>query len=564
MGVYRLKKKNGEEIWVEDHGWYNTDNTGEILFHEGIMRDITVRRQADKVLRESEEKHRTILHTAMDGYWMADIHGNILEVNETYCLMSGYSAQELLTMKISNLNPKESPSEISARISKIVELGEYRFETVHQRKNGSIYDVEVNVKYHHVDGGRLVTFLHDITERKLAEIELLRAKIKAEESDRLKSAFLANMSHEIRTPMNGILGFAELLKTPNLSGGEQSEYIAIIKKSGDRMLNIINDIVDISKIEAGQVKVFISETKLNEQTEFLYSFFKPEVEKKGVHLILRNGLTQKESIIKTDKEKVYAVLTNLIKNAIKFTTKGSIEIGYTCKEALHATSSQPATPYLQFYVKDTGFGVPADRQHAIFDRFVQADIDDTRAFQGAGLGLSISKAYVEMLGGTMWVESEAGQGSVFYFTIPYIVESTQKHSQTINMPNDDKSQDKKLKILIVEDDETSEMLISIAVRNLSKEMMKVRTGIAAIEACHANPDIDLILMDIKMPEMDGYEATRQIRKFNNEVFIIAQTAFGLVDEKEKAIASGCNDYISKPLDIALLKEKIQKYFNHEN
>jgi CheY-like chemotaxis protein len=393
------------------------------------------------------------------------------------------------------------------------------------------------------------------------------AKEKAEESDRLKSAFLANMSHEIRTPMNGILGFAELLKTPDLTGAEQMEYIGIIKKSGDRMLNIINDIVDISKIEAGQVKVFISETKINEQTEFLYSFFKPEVEKKGVQLILRNGLPGNEAIIKTDKEKVYAVLTNLIKNAIKFTKTGSIEIGYIKNVVPVAVAAEhaPLLPLqLKFYVKDTGFGVPKNRQHAIFDRFVQADIDDTRAFQGAGLGLSISRAYVEMLGGTMWVESEEGKGSTFYFTIPYYAESEQNHLIQNTMINEENSQNKKLKILIVEDDETSEMLISIAVRNLSKEILKVRTGIAAIETCRANPDIDLVLMDIKMPEMDGYEATRQIREFNKDVCIIAQTAFGLVDEKEKALLSGCNDYISKPLDIAFLKALIMKYFTPDN
>ncbi|MDO9256104.1 MAG: ATP-binding protein, partial [Bacteroidales bacterium] len=334
------------------------------------------------------------------------------------------------------------------------------------------------------------------------------------------------------------------------------------------MLNIINDIVDISKIEAGQVQVFISETKINEQTDFLYSFFKPEVENKGIQLLLRNGLQGNEAIIKTDKEKVYAVLTNLIKNAIKFTSKGSIEIGYkiVAVDTLHAAETLHvetlhATSQLQFYVKDTGFGIPVDRQLAIFDRFVQADIADTRAFQGAGLGLSISRAYVEMLGGTMWVESEEGQGSTFYFTIPYTAESEQKQSELKNRINDENSRMNKLKILIVEDDETSEMLISIAVRTLSKEILKVSTGTAAIETCRANPDIDLILMDVKMPEMDGYEATRQIRQFNKEVCIIAQTAFGLVDEKEKAIKSGCNDYISKPLDIALLKGLILKYFN---
>jgi CheY-like chemotaxis protein len=393
--------------------------------------------------------------------------------------------------------------------------------------------------------------MHDITERKKKELELLKAKEKAEESDRLKSAFLANMSHEIRTPMNGILGFADLLKSPDLTGDEQSQYIHIIKKSGDRMLNIINDIVDISKIESGQMKVSVSETKINEQTEFIYTFFKPEADIKGIQLKSTNGLPDEEAIINTDREKLYAILTNLVKNAIKFTSSGSIEFGYV-KKGKH----------LEFYVKDSGYGIPYNRQMAIFDRFVQADIADSRAFQGAGLGLSISKAYVEMLGGEIRVESEEGQGSTFYFTIPYSDKSGQNPLDHTEMENIDKTQIKKLKILIVEDDETSEMLLSIAVRSLSKELLKVRSGADAIKTCRANPDLDLIFMDIKMPEMDGYEAARLIRQFNKDVYIIAQTAFGLAEEREKAIAAGCNEYISKPIDIALLKGIIQNnYFN---
>jgi hypothetical protein len=306
--------------------------------------------------------------------------------------------------------------------------------------------------------------------------------------------------------------------------------------------------------------MFESETKLNKQTQFLFSFFKPEADTKGIQIILQNGLPDDRAIIKTDKEKLYAVLTNLIKNAIKFTSNGSIEFGYKLKPTVQSPDGEVVQPMLEFYVKDTGFGIPENRLHAIFDRFVQADIADTRAFQGAGLGLSISGAYVEMMGGKIWVESEEGKGSIFYFTIPYKSDSVQNPLIQQFMVNEEKSQIKKLKILIVEDDETSEMLISIAVRMLSKEVIKVHSGAEAIEICLNNPDIDLILMDIKMPEMDGYEATRQIRLFNKSVFIIAQTAYGLESEKEKALDAGCNDYISKPLDIALLKEIIQAHF----
>ncbi len=237
--------------------------------------------------------------------------------------------------------------------------------------------------------------------------DLLHAKNKAEESDRLKSAFLANMSHEIRTPMNGILGFAELLKEPHLSDEQQEKYIGIIEKSGERMLNIINDIVDISRIESGLMDVSLVESNINEQLEYIYSFFKPQVEAKGMQLVLSSVLPAEQAKVITDREKLFAVLTNLVKNAIKYSKEGFIEYGCRKKGS-----------FLEFFVKDTGIGIPKDRQHAIFSRFVQADIEDIEARQGAGLGLAIAKAYVEMLGGSIWVESEEGKGSSFCFTIP--------------------------------------------------------------------------------------------------------------------------------------------------
>ncbi len=242
--------------------------------------------------------------------------------------------------------------------------------------------------------------------------QLQKAKERAEQSDKLKSAFLANMSHEIRTPMNGILGFAELLKEPRLSDEQQHKYIGIIEKSGERMLNIINDIVDISRIEAGLMDVTLKESNINEQLDYIYTFFKPQVKAKGMQFRPPGLLPDEKAIVVTDREKLFAILTNLVKNAIKYSNEGTIEFG--CGENGSA---------LKFFVRDTGIGIPKDRQHAIFDRFVQADIEDRDARQGAGLGLAISKAYAEMLGGEIWVESEKGKGSSFYFTIPFVVKS---------------------------------------------------------------------------------------------------------------------------------------------
>ncbi|KAF0129226.1 MAG: hypothetical protein FD155_2715 [Bacteroidetes bacterium] len=384
--------------------------------------------------------------------------------------------------------------------------------------------------------------------------ELVISKEKAEESDRLKSAFLANMSHEIRTPMNGILGFADLLKEPGLSGDQQKEYIRIIEKSGLRMLNIINDIIDISKLEAGLMKPDIREAKINEQIEYIYTFFKPEAEAKGIRFSFNISLPDHQAIIMTDREKLYAILTNLIKNAIKYIKEGAIEFGYHLKRQNEAAE-------LEFYVKDTGIGIPKDRQEAIFERFIQADIEDRMAYQGTGLGLAITKAYVEMLGGRIWVESEEGNGSIFYFTLPYSAEPQEKIVvENFVSLQEEKNQIRKLKILVVEDDEVSEMLIAIDVEKFSKNILKAGTGNEAVEIIRNNPDIDLILMDIQMPELMGYEATRQIRQFNQEVIIIVQTAFGLYGDREKAIEAGCNDYISKPINKEELLGLIQKYF----
>jgi signal transduction histidine kinase len=399
-------------------------------------------------------------------------------------------------------------------------------------------------------------------------IELEKAKKRAEESDRLKSAFLANMSHEIRTPMNGILGFADLLKEPELTGEQQQKYIGIIQKSGIRMLNIINDIIDISKIEAGQMKVEMNASNINDQIEYIYTFFKPEVEARGIKFSFKNSLPAKETMIFTDREKVYAILTNLVKNAIKFTEKGSIEFGYEIVETNKALAQEQAKQALslQFFVKDTGIGIPNDRQQAIFERFIQADINDTMARQGAGLGLAITKSYIEMLGGNIWVESEVDKGSAFYFTLPFKTEPIENYlvsalDSTYESEVQDNSNVSELKILIAEDDETSEILITEIIEVFGKEIIRVRTGLEAIEACRKNPDIDLILMDIQMPEMGGFEATQKIRDFNKEVVIIAQTAYALAGDREKAIEAGCDDYISKPLNKNLLKVMINKKFS---
>ena len=392
-------------------------------------------------------------------------------------------------------------------------------------------------------------------EKEKRAAELILAKEQAEQSDRLKTAFLANMSHEIRTPMNGVLGFASLLKEADLTGEEQQEYIKLIEQSGVRMLNIINDIVDISKIESGLMEVRFKCSNINEQIDYIYTFFKPEMERKNIQFYLRKSLPEKEAFIITDREKIYAILTNLVKNAIKYTDEGSIEFGYSIK-------TEDNTKVLEFFIKDTGIGIPIERREAIFERFIQADIADLKAQQGTGLGLSISKAFVELMGGKIWVSSEEGKGSTFYFTTPYKPQMQTKTEPEpfVRETEISDNQIKSLRVLIVEDDETSDLFMTTMLKKISHAIFHAGTGTKAIEVCKENPDLDLILMDIKMPDMNGYEATRQIRQFNKDIVIIAQTAFAQTYDKIKAIEAGCNDHITKPILKETFLPLIQKYF----
>jgi CheY-like chemotaxis protein len=311
-------------------------------------------------------------------------------------------------------------------------------------------------------------------------------------------------------------------------------------------MNTINDIVEISQIQAGIIKVEITEINITRMLADLTKHLKPDIESKNLDFRVVNKLSGHLETVKTDDKKLNSVLVNLLKNAVKFTNEGYIEI-----------EIRRDTTYLEFSIKDSGVGIPKDKFEAIFDRFSQVDVSSTRQYEGSGLGLSITKAYVEMLGGRIWVESEIGQGSVFFFTIP--TDNISNISlKDIKGTDDEGIYGKRLKILIAENDLISELYISAIVEDISNEILVVKTGTDAVDCCRNNPDIDVILMDINMIEMDGYEATQQIRQFNKDVIIIAQTAFGLPGDSEKAFESGCNDYISKPINQKELKDKIKR------
>jgi len=375
---------------------------------------------------------------------------------------------------------------------------------------------------------------------------LRTAQKNAEESDVLKTAFLHNISHEIRTPMNSIVGFSDLLNDPNLTFEKRQNYIEIIEKSSEYLLSIITDMVNISTLEAGQEVVYEKDFYLNELLEKLIEQFDPKAKEKNLTLNLSCSLGEQDAYIRTDQIKLISILTNLIGNAIKFTKQGHINFGYTHKGST-----------LEFYVEDSGIGISPEMHDEIFQRFRQVECSNERQFGGSGLGLSISKAYVELLGGRIWLKSELNKGSIFYFTIDYKKAYHHDIPKSSTDPEEQIRFDSPKVILIAEDDDFTFLLLEeyLSASNLS--LVRVTNGYEAIELCKKQ-HIDLVLMDIKMPLLDGYNASSQIRSIKPNLPIIAQTAYSSDIDIAKAYSSGCSDFINKPIDQKLLRAKINK------
>lgn len=379
-----------------------------------IIRNISQRKEAIERLKTSELKFRRLFEHSGDAILLIK-NGRFFECNQAALNMLGYDSKEQLIFKNPDdisplLQADGATSTVKAKemMQLAIEKGSHRFEWHHTKSDGHIFPVEVLLTAAKDNDGEMVlhTVWRDITDQKNKEKEILESKEKAVRADKFKSAFLANMSHEIRTPMNGIIGFAELLGDPDLNEEEKESFIQIIRRSGMNMLNIINDILDISKIEAGEVELSLAEHNVTETLNYLYDFFNPEINKKEINWVKEYQSDQK-IYINIDQFKFNELLTNLIKNAIKYTHNGSVNIGVKERD-----------DDLLFYIKDTGIGIPYEKQDQIFDRFIQADNDITHMVYGTGLGLSISKAYVEMHKGNIWLDSIPGKGSTFYFTIP--------------------------------------------------------------------------------------------------------------------------------------------------
>lgn len=386
-------------------------------------------------------------------------------------------------------------------------------------------------------------------QRRKAEHDIREALVKAEESDRLKTAFLNNMSHEIRTPLNGILGFTSLLNDPDTTEEDQRYFQRIITQNGEQLLSIINDIISIATIESGQEKVRESGCDVNEVLSMLYNHFKMACAGKQIMLNYRSSVASQAAIIRTDETKLKQILSNLIGNAIKFTDHGLVDFG--CKQS---------GDMLQFYVSDTGIGIPEHLHQVIFERFRQANADPAKEYGGNGLGLAISKAYTELLGGNIWLESSPGKGTTFYFTVPYKALNNPQAMTNTNLNHGLSINGIGKTILVAEDVYANYQLIEAILKKMSFSIIHVEDGISAVEACNSDSAIDLVLMDIKMPGMDGYEATRRIKSTNPEIPVVAVTAYALSGDRDKAIAAGCDDYITKPVKAGILIGVLNRFF----
>jgi Signal transduction histidine kinase len=397
-------------------------------------------------------------------------------------------------------------------------------------------------------------------EIKRLEKELQKAKEKALSSERLKSAFLANMSHAVRTPMNAIIGFSELVGIEGVSSAKKSEYVKIINEKGHQLLTLIDDIIEISKIESGKLDLNYTQVNIDEFLNEIFSIFlqrKIKVGKELVEIILEKNSLEEFGMIQTDSGRLQQIINNILSFSLSNTSKGYIKFGYNIKDA----------KIIEFFITDTGIGLNKDDQKLLFDYFWEFEDITHQRISENGLGLTIAKNLLEMLGGKITFTSELNKGNEFVFTLP--IEKPGKVSKT-SLLKEIKSTSRLEKlepiwkdkvILVVEDDEVNYQFIEALLEKTQVQLLHAEDGDQALELCKTISKIDLILMDIKLPEKNGYQITREIKAIRSDIPIVAQTAFSVIEVKDKCLESGCVDIISKPIEIELFLSVVNQYLS---
>jgi PAS domain S-box-containing protein len=584
---YRMRKKNDDYLWILSRGKLIGQSTlGEPIRMIGTHVDITEQKTTELQLKEKEAelKKQNEEQININRKLLESNHKNkkinehlsdkqahldsimktvpvsvglvseriLLFVNKYTSLMTGYEIEEIIGRDASFLYPSE---EEYGRVCEILyndnSYGNIKsINSTWRMKNGTVIDVYITATNIDIEGptkGYTFSAL-DVTAQRLYEDELIKAKDFAEKAEKLKSVFLANISHELRTPMNGIIGFAELLQN-QVNQTKKEQYLKIIVNSSRQLLKIITDIVDISKIETSEIEVFNTSISLNKVLKEFYNNYVEYLNtrnKMSIELTYSSCFPDNCDKIIVDEIKFKQVLTNILNNAVKFTENGNISFGCDIK-----------ANFIEFYVRDTGIGIDPEEKEYVFECFRKTLTTKNKIYGGTGLGLSIAKGFIKAMGGEIWVDSEPDKGSVFYFTIPYqpvqeqIVEEQEEVYTTVNWRNNH--------ILVVEDDMACLALINELLEETKIKISNATTGLEAVKICRKDPTIDFVLMDMRLPEMDGYEATRRIKEFRPELPIIAQTAHALSDDKKKCLSAGCDDYLTKPIIQNILFDTISKF-----
>ena len=555
----RFIRKDGTEGWMrwEVHPWYQLDNKigGIVLFTEVI----TEKKLIEKSLRENEKRLSLIYKTVSDIIFQLDVEPGenyrFVSINNEFSKVTGLGEEHVLGKLVSEIITEPSLTMVLQKYREAIEekrVVSWEETTIYPAGEliglvsiAPVFDENGNCS-------TLIGSVHDITQLKRTQDEIIKAKERAEESDRLKTAFLNNMSHEIRTPLNAIMGFSNLLQDNFDNKNALREFTQIICKSVDDLLVIVDDILDIAKIESGQLSMRKEEFFLKDlftELESHYQNYSRSISKTNIKF--RLNLPDSENYrIYADYGKLKQILTNLLNNSYKFTDVGIIELG--CKK------NSPGS--LTFQVSDTGIGIAKEKQALIYDRFYKVDSEATRLYGGTGLGLSIVKGILDFMGGDIRVDSKPGEGSIFAFTLPvkFVSAAVKAKVNTNQKKIIDTSGLTGISILVVEDDDPSTRYLKEALSEINCLKSFVKTGKEAIELA-VKDHFNVILMDIRLPDITGYEATRKIKSVKPEIVIIAQTAYASASDREKAFEAGCNDYICKPFSREELYSKLRSF-----
>jgi PAS domain S-box-containing protein len=573
---YRFKNKYGTYTWIE--------TTFKNMVHDELIRgfilnftDVSERRLSHQKLKQSEEKFRRFVESANDIIYQLDPQGNFTYLSPNLPDILGYETEELVGKAIRRIIHPDDFTKFKSFLDEVLATAEKKsgIEYRIKHKNG-------NWEWHLSNGSPLLNLKNevysylgiarDINERKEFEKklmqqnleyehlneqlkktnkELLLAKENAENASKLKTEFLQNLSHEIRTPMNGIMGFSQLLDDDSLSKEDRKYYSDIVLSSSEQLLRIIDDILEISTLETKQDDLNETEFCLNDFLMELFSIFNQNSKQNKIPLYIIKELADDKSYIRSDKSKLNKILSNLLENALKFTEEGYVELGYFIENES-----------LILYVKDTGKGISKQAQSKIFERFAQENNEIASSFGGLGLGLSISKENAELLGGRIGLESEPGKGSTFFVRIPYKPTSPIIEEKKSDAFFENTAVSNKYTILVAEDEHVNYMYIETL---FEKEidgvytLIHAKNGKEAVDICYDNNEIDIVLMDIKMPVMNGHRATVKIKTKYPDLPVIAQTAYSTESEKQKALNSGCDDFIPKPIEKEKLLNMINTY-----